>query len=350
MFDYGRTPAQWTRVTEDWSAAEATDGETVLRLISDLRIGHRGQPGARPPHAGRGRGAVRRARLAARPARPRALRQRQGAAAVHLPLLARLAGRRPLPGSSLAPASAALGADPEGPDLRADRMRRWRRPPPRCPRRPAASATGTTATAGCATPPSRCGGCTRSASTGRPTTSCSSWPTSSATTTARCRSCTGWAASATCTSRCSPTCTATRGARPVRIGNGAFRQQPERRVRRGARLGLPAHQDGRPHPAAPVAAAAGSGARRDRRLEAARPGDLGGARRTQALRVLEADVLGRARSRRAAGRARGRAGPGRGVAAPSPRRSATTSSPAAYPSAACSASTTRPMRSTPRPC
>ena len=42
MFDYGRTPARWKRVTDDWSAAEATDGETVLRLISDLRIGIEG--------------------------------------------------------------------------------------------------------------------------------------------------------------------------------------------------------------------------------------------------------------------------------------------------------------------
>jgi GH15 family glucan-1,4-alpha-glucosidase len=42
MFDYGRTPARWTRVTDDWSAAEATDGDTVLRLISDLRIGIEG--------------------------------------------------------------------------------------------------------------------------------------------------------------------------------------------------------------------------------------------------------------------------------------------------------------------
>ena len=42
-------------------------------------------------------------------------------------------------------------------------------------------------------------------------------------------------------------------------------------------------------------------------LARARPGDLGGARRAQALRVLEADVLGGARPRRAPGRARGRA-------------------------------------------
>jgi GH15 family glucan-1,4-alpha-glucosidase len=42
MFDYGRTPARWTMVSDDWSAAEATDGESVLRLITDLRIGIEG--------------------------------------------------------------------------------------------------------------------------------------------------------------------------------------------------------------------------------------------------------------------------------------------------------------------
>ena len=42
MFDYGRTPARWEMVEEDWSAAEASDGETVLRLITDLRIGIEG--------------------------------------------------------------------------------------------------------------------------------------------------------------------------------------------------------------------------------------------------------------------------------------------------------------------
>ena len=51
--------------------------------------------------------------------------------------------------------------------------------------------------AGCATPRSRCGRCTRSGWTGRPTTSCSSSPTSTATRTARCRSCTGSTASRT---------------------------------------------------------------------------------------------------------------------------------------------------------
>ena len=41
MFDYGRTPARWEMIS-DWSVAEATDGETRLRLVSDLRIGIEG--------------------------------------------------------------------------------------------------------------------------------------------------------------------------------------------------------------------------------------------------------------------------------------------------------------------
>jgi GH15 family glucan-1,4-alpha-glucosidase len=42
MFDYGRTPGQWEMQTDDWSAAQVTDGETRLRLVTDLRIGIEG--------------------------------------------------------------------------------------------------------------------------------------------------------------------------------------------------------------------------------------------------------------------------------------------------------------------
>jgi GH15 family glucan-1,4-alpha-glucosidase len=44
MFGYGRVPAQWTMLREDWTAAEAeaTDGEIAMRLFSDLRIGIEG--------------------------------------------------------------------------------------------------------------------------------------------------------------------------------------------------------------------------------------------------------------------------------------------------------------------
>jgi alpha,alpha-trehalase len=42
MFDYGRTPGRWNMLRDDWSVAETTDGETTLRLVTDLRIGIEG--------------------------------------------------------------------------------------------------------------------------------------------------------------------------------------------------------------------------------------------------------------------------------------------------------------------
>jgi GH15 family glucan-1,4-alpha-glucosidase len=42
IFDYGRSPARWQLVGDDWGAAEATDGQTTIRLITDLRIGIEG--------------------------------------------------------------------------------------------------------------------------------------------------------------------------------------------------------------------------------------------------------------------------------------------------------------------
>jgi GH15 family glucan-1,4-alpha-glucosidase len=80
-------------------------------------------------------------------------------------------------------------------------------------------------TRGCATPPSPCRRCTTSTSTGRPTSSCSSSPTSSPTRTARCRSCTGSTGAAISPSPRVTTSPGYAGARPVRIGNGAFDQR-----------------------------------------------------------------------------------------------------------------------------
>jgi alpha,alpha-trehalase len=42
LFDYGRNPASWKMLADDWSTAEATDGQTTIRLKSDLRIGIEG--------------------------------------------------------------------------------------------------------------------------------------------------------------------------------------------------------------------------------------------------------------------------------------------------------------------
>ncbi len=279
------------------------------RAETDQRPAHRdrGQPGARPAHADRGRGAVRRARVAARPERPRPLRQRQTPPPDHVPLLARLARRRSLPGPSVAPAPAALGADAEGPDVRADRLdgRRRHHVAPRDARRRAQlglpvllDARRDVHAVGAPRDRPRLGGRRLHAVRRRP------WAQ--------------WGRRAPDHVR------ARRRARPPRAGAvppqglrgrlaGQDRKRrlqaaPERRVRRRARLGVPAHARRRPHPPATVARAPGPGPLCARRLAPARSGHLGGARRAQALRLVEAHVLGRGGSGRAAGRARGRGG------------------------------------------
>ncbi len=42
LFDFGRTPASWELLSDDWSRAKASDGQTELRLCTDLRIGIEG--------------------------------------------------------------------------------------------------------------------------------------------------------------------------------------------------------------------------------------------------------------------------------------------------------------------
>ena len=42
MFDYGRTAATWRPIDDTWGSAEASDGETTLRLCSNLRVGIEG--------------------------------------------------------------------------------------------------------------------------------------------------------------------------------------------------------------------------------------------------------------------------------------------------------------------
>ena len=77
---------------------------------------------------------------------------------------------------------------------------------------------------------------------------------------------------------------------------------PERRVRGGAGLGVPALQETRPHPRAAVAGADRPGALRRAGVARARPGHLGGAGGAAPLRLLEADVLGGDGPGRAPGR------------------------------------------------
>ncbi len=95
------------------------------------------------------------------------------------------------------------------------------------------------------------------------------------------------------------------GARPVQDRQRRLRPAPERRLRRGARCD-PAALAAEPALASPsVAHRAGAGDMRHRGVARARSGHLGGQGQAAALCVLEAHVLGGARSRVQAGRPAG---------------------------------------------
>ena len=130
------------------------------------------------------------------------------------------------------------------------------------------------------------------------------------------------------------------GALPVRIGNAAYRQQQNDVW--GAFLdSVYLHARSReqlPESLWPVLKRQVE--QRRRALGGARPRHLGGARRAAALRVEQADVLGRPRPRRAAGPDARRAGVRRRSGRRSPTRSTPTSAPTASTTAASSPSAT----------
>ena len=300
MFDYGRTPATLEpgrRATRTRSTPRAP--ASALRLHSDLRLGIEGGS-ARARHrlvkGERRFCALSWSRLLDGPRTfEEARREPRGDRRV----LAQLARHRPLPRPPLARAAAALGARAEGADLRADRRRR-RRPddvaagdagrraqlglPLHVDARRDADAVG----ALLARP--QLGGRRLHPVRRRPRAQRRRLAADHVRRRRRARP---------APSRTLDHLTGYEGARPVRIGNDACEPAPERRLRRRARLALPAHQAVRPQLAAAVAGDRGAGRARGRGLARARPGDLGGARRAAPLRLLEADVLGRARPRRA---------------------------------------------------
>ena len=191
-----RPSGRWSTTTG--TRADATGAGQTIRLQTDMALGIEGDR-VRARHvlaAGRagllravlGRGAWPRPTTSTRPTRGSRRPTR---------FWRDWLGAGPHPRPPLARADPALGAGDQGPDLHADRRDRRRADDVAAGDARAASATGTTATPGCATRRSRCRRCTTSTSTGRPTSSCSSSPTSSRTRTARCRSCTGSTAAAT---------------------------------------------------------------------------------------------------------------------------------------------------------
>ena len=208
IYDYGRAPATWEYSGEGYEECTATFAghDLKLTLHSDLRLGIEGSTVRARTTMHDGDSAFVALSWSDHQGR-RTWEDAYGAARAHRRLLARVARPGRVPRPSLAPPPAAQRADAQGARLRADG--RDAAPPRRrrCPRRPAASATGTTATRGCATRRSCSGRCTRSASTGRPTTSSTSSPRSARTPT--CRSCTASAASASSPRRSSATSRAT---------------------------------------------------------------------------------------------------------------------------------------------
>ena len=299
VFDYGRSAAEWQLVEGDRHAADASGGGQTVRLRSDLALGiehdrvrarHVLKAGERAFCALSWSDGLAVPRTTSRP-RPRSLPPRATGA---------LARPGALPRPSLPRVHPAVGARHQGPHLHAHRGHRRgaddvaardarRRaqlglPLHLDPRRDLHAA----------------GACIGSTSTGRPTTSCSSWPTSSpprtvrlqimygidgerdltestldhlraTTARGRCASATAptTSGSSTSTARCSTRSTCTRSVAGTCRG-GCGRSCSAGRVCDGA-------------------------------LAHAGPGHLGGSRGAPALPVLEADVLGRARPRRQAG-------------------------------------------------
>ena len=140
------------------------------------------------------------------------------------------------------------------------------------------------------------------------------------------------------------------GARPVRVGNGAY-DQDQHDVWGAVLDSVYLHTQSRdqlPERIWPILVQAGRG--RARELARPRPRHLGGARRAEALHLVEADVLGGGRPRRAAGRDPRGPRVARRAGSRRPTRSTPTSARTRSTSAACSASTTTPTRSTPRCC
>ena len=263
------------------------------------RARHRGQPRAGAPPSGAGRPGVLRALVGRGPGRARRRRGGRGADGRHQPLLARVAGRRPHPRPPLPRPRPALGADDQGPDLHADRRDGGGAHDlaARDARRRAQlglplhlDARHDLHAAGAAPAQPRLGG-RRVHAVRR-----------------RRRAHRGRIAADHVRDRRAARPDRVDAGRPVRLRRGAARPHrqrrvrpaPERRVRRRARLDPAAHPPQRAPAAAAVADRRVAGRVRDQGLARARPGHLGGARQAAALRLVEADVLGRARPRRQA--------------------------------------------------
>ena len=247
-FDYGGLAVDWEYTGTGYGEAVAPLGGHGPRAAARHRPAARlrGPARAGAHHAARGRRRVRRARLVASTGCRRATRRPPSGWRGPQRFWQEWLKHGTFPDhpwrTHLQRSALTLKGLTYAPSGRADRRRRRRR----CPRRRAATATGTTATAGSATRRSRCGRCTRSASTRRPTTSSTSSPTWPRPRRASSRSCTGSAARRKLEEQ-----ELEHLSGYEQRAAGADRQRrlqpgPARRVGRGARLDLPAHPLARP--------------------------------------------------------------------------------------------------------
>ena len=160
VFDYGDIPASWTLVDGTGHTADATGAGQTLRLHTDMSIGVEGGR-ARARHTLRvGDKIFCALSWADGLAVPGRRRRRRPPSRHHRGVLAGLARQGPDPRPSLAAPDPALRAGDQGAHVHADGRDRRRARRRRCLRRPAVNGTGTTGTAGCAIPRSRCRRCT----------------------------------------------------------------------------------------------------------------------------------------------------------------------------------------------
>ncbi len=351
VFDYGRVAGDVVdRRRCTVTSPTATGADVTMRLHTDLRVGIEGGPGARPSRArGRRAGLLRAVVVADARRRPGRRRRRRARIDATVDVLAALVGPGPDPRPPLPRADPALGAGDQGPHVHADRGHRRR------------------ADDGAA------GDARRRAQLGLPLqldARLDVHPAGAALAqpglggrrvhAVRRRS------RAQRRRRHADHVRHRRAARPqgvdarppqrvqrrppVRIGNGAFDQRQNDvfgavldaillHSRRSQRL---------PRRLWPLVQAQATCATKV--WTRTGPGDLGGARRAAALRVVEADGLGGARPGRQARRDARRRATCATRGRPPPTRSAPTSSSTASASRACCASTTTPTRSTRRRC
>ena len=292
VFDYGRTSAAWTLVGDDRLAADATAGGVTIRLSHRHAARDRRRPGAGAPHDLRGRACVLRAVVGGGSGGTHGRRRGGRADRRHGRVLARTGSIARGRSITVAPGDRALGAGDQGSHLHAD-GRDGRRAHHLAPRDAGRRAQlglplhvdpgHDVHAAGAPHAAARLGsGRVHAVRRGR-------------------RADRGRIPADHVRDRRSSRPHRDHARRTVRLRRRearAGRQRrvepaPERRVRCRARLDPAAHPAERAAAATAVADRSAAGRVRAEGLAAARPRHLGGARRAAALRLVQADVLGR---------------------------------------------------------